>query len=86
VREVEQRVRGKSQETEKLPRAKTDGSAARRSPEVKRLEDELRRHLQTDVTISLAERDRGRIEIAFYSADDLDRVLELVLGSRRERL
>lgn len=86
VREVEQRVRGKSQEPEKLPRAKTDGAAARRSPEVKRLEDELRRHLQTDVTISLAERDRGRIEIAFYSADDLDRVLELVLGSRRERL
>jgi ParB family transcriptional regulator, chromosome partitioning protein len=85
VRDVEQRVRNQTAQPEKR-RSKAEGAGPNKSPEVKRLEGELRRHLQTDVTIALGERDRGRIEIAFYSVDDLDRVLELVLGSRRERL
>jgi hypothetical protein len=38
------------------------------------------------VTIALSGKERGRIEIAFYSNDDLERVLELILGHKRERL
>ena len=29
---------------------------------------------------------RGSIDVSFYSADDLERVLDIVLGSTRERL
>jgi ParB family chromosome partitioning protein len=45
---------------------------------VRRIEDRLRRHLQTDVSIALAEQDKGEIRISFYSADDFERVLELL--------
>lgn len=83
VRDVEQRARaatpvpatrsGKQKNTEK---------SSRLNAELKRLQDELRRHLQTDVIITVGEQDRGKIEIAFYSSDDLERVLDLVLVSR----
>jgi ParB family transcriptional regulator, chromosome partitioning protein len=43
--------------------------------------DRLRRHLQTDVQIALTGRERGRIDILFYSNDDLERVLERILGA-----
>jgi ParB family chromosome partitioning protein len=89
VRDVEQRARvqagtsgaGRRQRAD-APKAGSGTGAA----EAKRLADELRRHLQTDVTISLSDKERGRIEIAFYSNDDLERVLELILGHKRERL
>jgi ParB family chromosome partitioning protein len=50
---------------------------------VRRIEDHLRRHFQTDVSVHLADRARGEIRIAFYSAEDFDRVLD-VLGTRPE--
>ena len=66
------------------PRASTPRRAARQArpdAEVRRIEDQLRRHFQTDVAISLSEAANGRVRIAFYSTDDLDRVLDL-LGTR----
>jgi ParB family chromosome partitioning protein len=88
VRDVERMVRdagaartAPTSTTSTAPRA-TD----RLPPAVKRIEDELRRRLQTDVTIHVSGSDRGDIRIAFYSADDLERVLDLVLGAERDRL
>ncbi len=49
-------------------------------PAVRRIQDALRRALQTDVSIQLSAKEKGAINIAFYSLDDLDRVLELILG------
>jgi len=88
VRELELRVRELLQPP--APR-RQDGADKRAtsttsSPVLKRLEDELRRRLQTDVHIRLSGPERGTIEVAFYSADDLERVLDLTLGSNRERL
>lgn len=88
VRDVEQRVRNASSAS---PATRTPQSAKglRGIPltaEVKRLQEELRRQLQTDVTITVDERERGRIEIAFYSADDFERVLDVVLAGRREHI
>lgn len=86
VRDVEQRARdagnGAQKRATKAPptRQSNDSSA-----ETKRLADELRRNLQTDVSISVADGERGKIEIAFYSADDLDRLIELILGYKRDR-
>jgi len=87
VRELESRVR----ELLQAPAPKRTDGAARRaasttgSPVLKRLEDELRRRLQTDVHIRLSGPERGTIEVSFYSADDLERVLDLTLGPNRER-
>ena len=85
VRELERRVR----ELQERPapgrsRAPTTTGAAPESPVIQRLEDEMRRRLQTDVKIRLTGPERGSIDVAFYSADDLERVLDLVLGPNRE--
>ena len=50
------------------------------SPAVRQIQDALRRALQTDVSIHLSTKEKGSINIAFYSSDDLDRVLDLILG------
>ena len=85
VRELEKRVRDIQQPpAARRPTAKA-ATAAPGSPILKRLEDELRRRLQTDVHIRLSGPERGSIEVAFYSADDLERVLDMVLGPNRER-
>lgn len=86
VREVEQRVRVQATATEKHRKAPSHPSASKGSAETKRIADELRRHLQTDVSISVTAKDHGNIQIAFYSSDDLERLLDFILGARRERL
>ena len=48
---------------------------------LRRFEDHLRRHFGTDVSITLSDAAKGEIRIAFYSADDFDRVIEL-FGTR----
>jgi ParB family chromosome partitioning protein len=77
VREVEDRVRG-GRAPERRPRMKRGLGVA---PEVRRVEDALRRRLGTDVRVTLRAKGKGQIHIAFYSNDDLARVLELVLGA-----
>jgi ParB family transcriptional regulator, chromosome partitioning protein len=62
-------------------RHKRSTKAARRlDSQGKEIEDRLRRYFQTDVRLSLSARDRGQLSILFYSNDDLERVLELILG------
>ncbi len=78
VREVERRAR------EGAPARKSETSKANVIPrqstaEARRIEDQLRRHLQTDVALALGNDARGEIRISFYSNDDLARVLELIL-------
>lgn len=46
----------------------------------KQIEDRLRKYLQTDVQLALTGRDRGELAIHFYSNDDLERILERILG------
>ena len=77
VRDVEDRVRG-GRAPLRRPRLKRGTGHA---PEVRRVEDALRRRLGTDVRVTLRAKGKGQIHIAFYSNDDLARVLELVLGS-----
>ena len=83
VRDVEQRARARSPaSSRRTTKQKADARSSGLNAELKRLQDELRRHLQTDVTIAVDDHERGKIEIAFYSSDDLERVLDLVLVSR----
>jgi len=76
VREVEQRLRVVG-----TPRTKKAGrprAIDRQSPEVKRIEERLRRFLQTDAAIKVGPKNRGTLTVHFYSADDLERLLELM--------
>ena len=76
VRELERRLR------EEVPASgkKRPGRPrkADRQPEVRRIEDRLRKHLQTDVSLNVGKNNRGTLTIQFYSADDLERVLEVL--------
>lgn len=88
VRELEQRVREFSNKPSSSSSGKSSGltkqsTSAPTDPAVTRIEDDLRRYLQTDVSLRASGDSRGRVEIEFYSADDLDRILELILRERR---
>lgn len=77
VRDVEDRVRG-GRAPERRPRLKRGLAPA---PEVRRVEDALRRRLGTDVRVTLRAKGKGQLHVAFYSNDDLARILELILGN-----
>ena len=74
VREVETLARGDKPATRRAVRGRR-----RPGPQSQRVEDALRRRLQTDVYV-VTRGKGGRITINFYSNDDLARLLELVLG------
>jgi ParB family chromosome partitioning protein len=88
VREVEQRARGSNSESSEEPKARSGSSTApasgpaRHDPVLTAAEDEIRRHLQTDVSIALTSQERGAIKITFYSNEDFERIIELVLGRK----
>ncbi|HVH10652.1 MAG TPA: ParB/RepB/Spo0J family partition protein [Gemmatimonadales bacterium] len=77
VRDVEDRVRG-GRAPVRRPRLK---QGQRPAPEVRRIEDALRRRLGTDVRVSLRAKGKGQLHINFYSNDDLARLLDLILGA-----
>jgi ParB family chromosome partitioning protein len=85
VREVEARARaigapqsGKSERGSKAPAVSTNAD-----PQIRRIEDQLRKRLQTDVSIQQQGKDGGTLRISFYGHDDLERVLEVILGRGR---
>jgi ParB family chromosome partitioning protein len=84
VREVERRVqagRAKPATTGRKSAAAPSVAGGGGNAEVRRIEEMLRKKLQTGVSIHLSAKDRGEVRIAFFSNDDLERVLE-VLGIR----
>ena len=85
VREVERRVRDSGGRTKKAGTTSA-GRPEQRNNDARRIEDQLRRYLQTDVRVTVTGGDQGEVRIAFYSTDDLQRVLELVLGEDADAL
>lgn len=82
VRELEQLVRDRSANSEKSTGKGKSGASIVAPPAdaaVRGIEDELRRYLQTDVRLKLAGASKGTIEVTFYSNDDLDRLMSLIL-------
>jgi ParB family chromosome partitioning protein len=81
ARDIEQRVR-ETAETASQPGAKRKrGRPPRidsRPPDIRALEDQLRHYLQTDVSIAQTTPSKGLIKISFYSAEDLERIAELI--------
>lgn len=80
VRDVEKRVRGDAP-----TRERKNARLSARPAEASRIEEDLRRYLQTDVSLTVDKNGSGNVRVAFYSAEDLERVLDLVMGAARER-
>jgi ParB family chromosome partitioning protein len=90
VRELERRVRElikPDARTTQAPAERQSDTSPRTAPAsdpgAKRIEDDLRRYLQTDVRLHLTAANQGRIELSFYSNDDLERLLDLILRENR---
>jgi ParB family transcriptional regulator, chromosome partitioning protein len=83
VRDVERRVK-LATTPKRQPSAVQDKNGSARVAEIRRLTDRLRRRLQTDVMVDVDEKDRGHLKISFYSADDLNRLVELIAGHTTE--
>ncbi|MEO7964275.1 MAG: ParB/RepB/Spo0J family partition protein [Gemmatimonadaceae bacterium] len=84
VRDVESRAREISGASgtpkAKAPVKNSSTQPSSTDPAVRRIEEQLRRRLQTDVSIQALGNERGVVRISFYSHDDLDRVLDLIVG------
>ncbi len=83
VREVERRVREAGAGSPRIRTQKTQ-TQTRRPAEASGIEEQLRRKFQTDVSLSVSTNGRGDMRFSFYSADDLERMLDLLLGPGRE--
>ena len=85
VRAVEERARGgggpagdrKKKESSSARPAKTDSTA-------KAIEDAFRKRLQTDVQLSADAEGKGFLRIQFYSHDDLERVMDIIMPGFRD--
>jgi ParB family chromosome partitioning protein len=75
VREVEAKVQRSRPGGRKETRKEAD-----RDPAERMLEEELQRVLGTAARIRRGRGMRGRIEVPFYSAEDFDRIFELLAG------
>ncbi len=76
VRQTESLVKANA-----LPKPAAKARAAKKQTaeaQATAVEQRLRRRLQTDVSIQLKGAERGNVVITFYSADDLERLLELM--------
>jgi ParB family chromosome partitioning protein len=78
VRQVERLVKRETRGVKKAPgKGRASGDDAERA----RLEEALQQQLGTRVKIHLEKTGKGRIEVAFYSLEDLERLAEM-LGAR----
>ena len=66
--------------TERAPESEQQRAS---TPALKRVEDQLRKRLQTDVQVQLLGNERGVVKITFYSADDMERLLDAIVGPTR---
>jgi ParB family chromosome partitioning protein len=74
VRQLEEVVQ--NLQAKKKPAAKVN-KGKKRDPFISSVEEELREILQTTVKVK-HERNKGKIEIAYYSMEDFDRLLDLL--------
>ena len=81
VRDVERMAR----EEGKKP-AKAASGIDSRPAEVRRIEDQLRKRLQTDVHIALSGKQKRELRVPFYSGDDFERIMEILLGGNRDAM
>jgi ParB family chromosome partitioning protein len=77
AREVERQARSAASEKD-LPRPGRPKKSDNRSADVKSLEQQLRKHFQTDVSIATQPSGKGSITVAFYSPEDFERIVQIM--------
>jgi ParB family chromosome partitioning protein len=84
VRAIEERARGAGVGERK----KKDGSPAkvpdRQTAAAAAIEDAFRKRLQTDVQLTADQSGKGYLKIQFYSHDDLERLMDIVMPGFRD--
>jgi ParB family chromosome partitioning protein len=75
ARTVEAKAREETQPAQRKGRGRPRKEDSRPA-ELKSIEQRIRKHLQTDVTLNLKKENRGSLVIEFYSADDLERLMD----------
>jgi ParB family chromosome partitioning protein len=78
VRELEALVRG-DRPPQQRARSKAPVPNGQPGPDVRRVQEALRRRLRTDVSVTPRGRG-GRVTFSFYSNEDLARLLHIILG------
>jgi ParB family chromosome partitioning protein len=81
VRQVERSVQKLN---ERRSPDESDTEETKVDPNVKAAMDELQRALGTRVRIVEKSSNRGRIEIDYFSSEDLDRIYQLIVGEEKE--
>lgn len=82
VRDVERRAREHVGATR---RKKPTKAASSPQAESRRIEEMLMRRLQTNARVVLTGAGKGELRIAFYSPDDLERLLDIIVGPHRDQ-
>lgn len=80
VREVEKQV--KKLQKEKKPKEKDNTSKIIDETIYSDIEENLKNIMGTKINILPKDEDKGKIEIEYYSKDDLDRIVEIIRSSR----
>jgi ParB family chromosome partitioning protein len=83
VRDVERRARDGAAPRVRAKKKSAPASEQRGDIAIRQTQEELRRFFQTDVAVSESATGRGKIEISYYSMEDLERLIDLILGARR---
>jgi ParB family transcriptional regulator, chromosome partitioning protein len=84
VRDVEDMAKAKKRASKRHKRASK--GPVRSKTHAREIVDRLQKHLQTDVNLAVSDDNKGQISILFYSNDDLERILELILGRSGDTL
>jgi len=87
VRELEQRVRDRNTQlkptAESAKQSRPPSRSAATNTVLRAMEDDLRRYLQTDVRVVSTPGGKGKLELSFFSSEDLERLLDLILRENR---
>ena len=84
VRAVEERARSGPGGTDRKKKDSSPEKPVKRDPAAAAIEDAFRKRLQTDVHLSADQDGKGFLKIQFYSHDDLERVMDIIMPGFRD--
>jgi ParB family chromosome partitioning protein len=84
VRAVEERARGGAVPSDRKKKDQGPGKSEKRRAAAVAIEDAFRKRLQTDVQLVADPDGKGYLRIQFYSHDDLERVMDVIMPGFRD--
>jgi ParB family transcriptional regulator, chromosome partitioning protein len=84
VRAAEERARGGASPADRRKKDSTPTKVGRRDSAATAIEDAFRKRLQTDVQLVADPAGKGFLRIQFYSHDDLERVIDIIMPDFRD--